>query len=137
MIFWLINEYNEEATFFNQVYGETRVPITLHQLLDSTCKVESEKICSAWYLPKEVEFDYFCTLWIENNITRVHVKASQCGFWTDTEITLHGVGIRVKYNPNNLEHHDLEHQQAVIQWLIKKYSKDTTSYYTNWIIKEL
>jgi len=73
VIYWLINEYNKELTVFYQVYGEyqPRGPTALHQLLNSTCEVESVEICSVWYPPKEVEFDYFFTLWIENNSTSV------------------------------------------------------------------
>ena len=129
VINWLTDEYTEDAPADYKRYGGSIFgPIPLKELRNITqdVPVTAVKIRCAFFSPEQVKFRYCSWLWIKDECVLVHIKASTRS--TSDKPELHRIGISFGFGANPT----LQHQQSVLWWLIKSYSKDCRGFYCNW-----
>jgi hypothetical protein len=129
VLHWLSKEYNITATVRYQIHGcwpkhQEFGPVPIRELLKSDLELEDVRLPSAWYPPAIVEYNYVTNIWIDNSSVKLIIAASKWRRNTDTKIETHRVGIKLARHQDGIQH-----QQEVIQWLIRSYSSVTSSYY--------
>ena len=114
VINWLTDEYTEDAPVEYERYGGSifgPIPLKGLQNITQDVPVTALEICCAFFPPDQVKFPYRSWLWIKDECALVRIKASTCS--TPNKPVLHGIGISFGAPPT------LQHQQSVLQWLIK------------------